>query len=151
MSELTRRTVLGIAVTGSVSALFAQFEETDDTAEKQRLFEKIRQELTVHAEVEENLFYPRLVGEEETEEITEEAYEEHQEVKNLLSQIEAMSPSDDSWEATVLELRDAVEHHVEEEEGEMFEKARDVLSAEEIEEIGDEIQAEKQKKMSAAL
>lgn len=133
-----------------VSALFTQLENTDDKTEKQNLFEQIRQGLTVHAEVEEKLFYPRLEQEEEIEEITEEAYDEHQEVKNLLSQIEGMSPDDADWEATVMELKDAVEHHVEE-EGEMVDKARHVLSPDEIEEIGDEIQAEKQKKMAASL
>lgn len=134
-----------------VSALFTQIEETSDAAEKETLFQQINQELTLHAQLEETLFYPRLEREEETEEITEEAYDEHQEVKNMLSEISRMSSTDAEWDAKVAELKEAVEHHVAEEEGEMFEQAKQVLSADEIEEIGDEINEEKQKFMTAAM
>ncbi len=132
-----------------VSALFTEIENTADTAERENLFQQIKQNLTVHAEAEEKVFYPRLEREAETEEIIEEAFDEHQEIKELLGEIETMSAEDDEWLAAVMKLKDTVEHHVEEEEGEMFDRAREVLSDEEINRLGDEIRAEEQKRMSA--
>jgi hypothetical protein len=129
-----------------VDALFAQLEETTERAEKTReeLFTKLKQELDLHAHVEEKIFYPAIKESEETREITLEAFQEHHVVKVLLRELDAMPVTSETWTAKLTVLKENVEHHVEEEEGEMFKKARTVLSTEQLEELGTLIEQEKQ-------
>jgi hypothetical protein len=89
---------------------------------------------------------------EETHDITLEAYEEHNVVKTLLAELDVLPKDDETWEAKLTVLKENVEHHVEEEEGEMFKKARKVLSTEQIEALGARLEAAKkeQKKTMAA-
>ena len=133
-----------------VSKLFDQIEPATDAATRQQLFAQLKQELDVHAHIEETILYPALKAAAETRDITEEAYEEHQEVKDLLNELEATPADNEEWSDMIMELRENVEHHVEEEEGEMFTKAREVLSAQQINEIGAQMSAEKQQKQKAA-
>lgn len=133
-----------------VSSLFDQIEPATDAATRQRLFTQLKQELDVHAHIEETILYPALKGAAETRDITEEAYEEHQEVKDLLAELEATPADSEEWSDMIMELRENVEHHVEEEEGEMFTKAREVLSEQQINEIGARMSTEKQQQQKAA-
>ena len=133
-----------------VSSLFEQIEATTDTTTRQGLFTQVKQELDVHAHIEETILYPVLKQAAETREITEEAYEEHQEVKDLLAKLAATPADSEEWSDMIVELKENVEHHVEEEESEMFPKARTVLSAEQITDIGAKLAAEKQQKLKAA-
>ncbi len=129
-----------------VSAMFKQLEATDETqaAQRQQIFTQLQQALDIHAHIEETILYPVLKQAAETREITEEAYDEHQEIKDLLAQL-AMTPADnEDWTDTLDELKDNVEHHVAEEEGEMFDKAREVLSQQQIDDLGTRMQQEKQ-------
>lgn len=133
-----------------VSSIFEQIEQSDAPA-RQTLFTQLKQELDLHAHVEETLFYPRLKEAAETRDIIIEAYDEHQEVKDLLAELAALSPDDDDeWSDLLEELKDSVEHHVEEEENEMFPQAREVLTQQEIDELGTQIQAAKQQKPATA-
>jgi DNA-binding FrmR family transcriptional regulator len=125
-----------------VSTLFKQIESAAGDA-KLRIFRQLKSELDVHAHVEETIFYPALEREKETREITLEAYEEHRVVKDLLSQLDAATSANEEWEARLTVLKENVEHHVEEEEGELFDKASDVLTGEQAEELGDQMQEEK--------
>ena len=129
-----------------VDSLFSQLEETTERAEKTReeLFTKLKQELDLHAHVEEKIFYPALKEAEETREITMEGLQEHHVVKVLLRELDAMPVTSETWTAKLKVLKENVEHHVEEEEGEMFKKARTVLSREQLEELGTLIEQEKQ-------
>ena len=112
-----------------VTALFKQYDKlveadgADD--EKQALAQEICQMLTVHATVEEELFYPaaREVLEDD-EDLVDEADIEHASAKELIAQIEAASPDDDHYDAKVKVLGEYIEHHVKEEEGEVFPQAR---------------------------
>lgn len=133
-----------------VAGLFEQIETDEDGANQEQLFAQIKQELDVHANAEEKVFYPRLKEIAEMRDITFEAIEEHQEIKNLLAELETMSADDDDWEDTISELRDTVEHHVEEEEGEMFPQVREILSQEEINQLGKQLEAEKQKQLKTS-
>lgn len=137
-----------------VSGLFEQLEKTTERAEKSRteLFAKLKQELDVHAHIEETIFYPEIKEAEETRDITLEGYEEHNVVKTLLAELEAEDNTTEEWTAKLKVLKENVEHHVEEEEEEMFKKARKVLSEQQVEEIGARLQEEKErmKKSSAA-
>ena len=79
-----------------------------------------------------------------------EAFEEHRVVKRLLSELESMPKTDERWGAKLKVLQENVEHHVEEEEGEMFKSARKVLSQEQIEELGARMEAAKREEQKAA-
>jgi hemerythrin-like domain-containing protein len=133
-----------------VSSIFDQLEPATDATTRQQLFTQLKQELDVHAHIEETILYPALKAAPETSDLVEEAYEEHQEVKDLLAELEATPADSEEWGDMILELRENVEHHVEEEEGEMFTKAREVLSEQQINEIGTRLAAEKQQKQKAA-
>ncbi|HEV2803018.1 MAG TPA: hemerythrin domain-containing protein [Pyrinomonadaceae bacterium] len=128
-----------------VSGIFEKLEATTERAEKTReeLFTQLKLELDLHAHVEEKIFYPVLKKAEETREITLEGIQEHHVVKRLLSELDAMEVGSEIWTAKLKVLKENVEHHVEEEEGEMFKGAREVLSTEQLEELGTLIEEEK--------
>lgn len=132
-----------------VSGIFDQIEASEPAA-RQQLFTQLKHELDVHAHIEETVLYPVLKQAAETRDITLEAIEEHQEVKDLLAELQGMSTDDEDWEDTISELRENVEHHVHEEEGEMFEKARTVLSQQQIEDLGDRLAAAKNQQAASA-
>jgi hypothetical protein len=137
-----------------VSGIFEKLEETTERAEKTReeLFMKLKQELDLHAHIEETIFYPVLKKAEETREITMEGIQEHHVVKVLLSELNAMAVTSETWTAKLKVLKENVEHHVEEEEGDMFKSAREVLSREQLEELGALMEQEKlqQKPLTAS-
>jgi iron-sulfur cluster repair protein YtfE (RIC family) len=135
-----------------VAEMMETLEETTERAVKGRddLFTRLKAELDLHAQIEEEIFYPTLKEAEETRDITFEAYEEHRLVKQLLSELEAEPKDTEEWTAKFTVLKENVEHHVEEEEGEMFKQARQVLSKEEIETLGDRVQQAKHQNKRAA-
>jgi hypothetical protein len=132
-----------------VSGIFSKLEETTERASKTReeLFAQLKQELDVHAHIEETIFYPVIKQEAETREITLEGFEEHHVIKTLLKELEAQSVETEQWTAKLKVLKENVEHHVEEEEGEMFKGAREVLSKEQIEDLGARMEAEKKRQL----
>jgi hemerythrin superfamily protein len=134
-----------------VASLLEQVEKTTERAEKTReeLFTKIMNELTLHAELEEQLFYPEIEQQEETREITLEAYEEHRLVKQLLAELSSEAKNTEEWSAKFKVLKENIEHHVEEEESEMFKGVRKVLSKEEREEMGIRLMEAKKRSLSA--
>jgi hemerythrin-like domain-containing protein len=130
----------------TVADLLEKIDKTTERGIKTReeLFTRIKTELDVHAKIEEEIFYPALENEEETRDITLEAFEEHRLVKQLLSELESMPKDDEQWTAKFTVLKENIEHHVEEEEGEMFTKARKVLSKEDQEALGERLEAAKE-------
>jgi hemerythrin superfamily protein len=130
-------------------------EKLDSTTERgvktrEELFTQLKIELDVHARIEETIFYPALEEAKETRDITLEAFEEHRLVKRLLSELEKMSKDQEEWTAKFTVLKENVEHHVEDEEGEMFPKARKVLSEEQAETLGTRLEEAKKEQMQAA-
>ena len=121
-----------------VSGIFQQLEPTTERAEKTRteLFAKLKEELDIHAKIEETIFYPAIKQAAETREIVLEGFEEHHVIKTLLKELEAMPVATEEWAAKLKVLQENVEHHVEEEEGEMFQKAREVISEDQINQLG---------------
>ena len=110
----------------SVEDLFAQFESATGDGRKQKIAQQICLELTVHAQIEEEIFYPACEGKIE-EDLLQEAYVEHDGAKVLIAEIEAGGPDDDFYDAKVKVLSEQIEHHVEEEEKRMegmFSQAR---------------------------
>ena len=135
-----------------VAGILETIEDTTERAVKGRdeLFARLKAELDLHAMIEEEILYPALEDTEEAREITLEAYEEHRLVKQLLAELEAEPKDTEEWTAKFTVLKENIEHHVEEEEGEMFKKARQALSEVEIETLGDRLQDAKQQNRAAA-
>ena len=128
-----------------VNALFDELEAATGQA-KLNVFNQIKTELELHTHLEETIFYPALEKPEETHDLTLEAYEEHKVVKTLLAKLSRARTADDEWQAQAKVLRENVEHHVDEEENELFDKADEALSDEEIEALGQRMEAEKARK-----
>jgi len=135
-----------------VAGIFEKLEPTTERGVKTReeLFAQLKNELDVHTRIEEDILYPRLKEIEETEDLTLESYEEHAVVKTLLAELDALAKDDETWGPKLKVLQENVEHHVEEEEGELFPKAQKQLSSEEINELGDKLEAAKGAKSAAA-
>lgn len=135
-----------------VAEMMGKIEETTERAVKGRTetFTRLKTELDLHAMIEEKIVYPVLEEAEETRDITLEAYEEHRLVKQLLSELESEPNDTEQWTAKFTVLKENVEHHVEEEEGEMFPKARKALSKEQIESLGEKVEQAKRQNKAAA-
>ena len=129
-----------------VKGLLADLETTTERGVKTRaeLFATIKGELTLHEIVEEEIFYPELKAHPKAKDIVLEGYEEHHVVDVLMSELEALDVSDETWGAKDLVMKENVEHHIEEEEGEMFRQARSVFDAAELDDLGRRMEARKE-------
>jgi hemerythrin-like domain-containing protein len=128
-----------------VEELFAQLESASGTR-KLSVFNQIKTELELHTQIEEKIFYPALEKPKETHDLALEAYEEHAVVKKLLRELSRARTANEEWEAKAKVLQEKVEHHVEEEENELFPKADQALSDEELDELGRRMEVEKGRK-----
>ena len=133
----------------NVAALFERLESASGK-QKLEVFNQIRTELELHAHIEEKIFYPALEKPTETKDLTLEAYEEHKQVKTLLRELGRARTPNEEWEAKAKVLKENVEHHVDEEENELFPKAEQALGEARIDELGEELQAEKSRKQRGA-
>ena len=100
------------------------------------LFATIKGELTVHEIIEEEIFYPELKAHPKAKDIVLEGYEEHHVVDLLMGELESLDVQDETWGAKALVMKENVEHHMEEEEGDMFRKARQVFDRDELVDLG---------------
>jgi hemerythrin-like domain-containing protein len=124
-------------------------EEGDSTTERgvktrKQLFDKIKQELQVHEAIEEEIFYPALRQHAEAKDLVLEAYEEHNVVDTILGELDSTPEDDETWGAKFTVMKENLEHHIEEEEGEMFPQARDLLGKDELESLGERMERRKQ-------
>ncbi len=126
-----------------VSRLFQKVKATDE-GEHQELFKKIKDELDVHTHIEETIFYPKIKEHEELEDITLEGIEEHHQAKMFLRELARLTDDSDKFEPKLKVLMEDITHHVQEEEGEMFPKVEKVFDAATLEELGAEMEKEKQ-------
>jgi hemerythrin superfamily protein len=131
-----------------VKKLFKDYEDAGEhaTQKKQSIADQVFQELTVHAKIEEEIFYPAVAAEtdEEGRELVDEAFEEHHVIKILIGELQSLKAGEEVFEAKFKVLRENVEHHVEEEEDELFPSAKKALDKEDIEEIGEEVEERKE-------
>lgn len=127
-----------------VDGLFQQVKATEDE-EHPAIFEQIKMELDVHAHIEETIFYPRLMeeGDEELQDITKEGIEEHRQVKMFLRELDALSDESEKFKPKLKVLMEDVEHHVMEEEGEMFKMVEEQFDDAVLEELGAEMEKAK--------
>jgi hemerythrin superfamily protein len=134
----------------TVASLFESFEkakEMDRETSKSELFASIRKELDAHTRVEEEVFYPAFgeaAEKDDDKELVLEAGEEHKQVKTLLAELEGLDADDKTFDAKMKVLKDNIEHHVEEEEKEMFPDAQKLLGSERLEELGERMAALKE-------
>jgi hemerythrin superfamily protein len=103
-----------------VEAYFEEFEDLEDEAAKSELAQKICMALTVHMQIEEEIFYPQARKATKDDDLLDEAVVEHAGAKNLIAEIEEMKPGEDLFDAKVKVLGEMIQHHVEEEEQELF-------------------------------
>jgi Hemerythrin HHE cation binding domain len=121
-----------------VKKLLTELESTTERGEKTRteLFATIKGELTVHEIIEEEIFYPELKAHPKAKDIVLEGFEEHHVVDLLMGELEALDVTDESWGAKALVMKENIDHHIEEEEGEMFKTARSVFDKAELDDLG---------------
>jgi hemerythrin superfamily protein len=125
-----------------VEKLFKQCENAKQPRQRRELMEQIVQMLKMHTKIEEEIFYPavRELGTSKAEEMIDEAFEEHHVVDLVLAELPTVNPEDERFEAKITVLSELVEHHVEEEEGEMFPMAEKKLGAERVKELGQQME-----------
>jgi hemerythrin superfamily protein len=132
-----------------VSGFLEKLDQTTERAVKTRdeTFAKLKEELEAHSHAEEEIFYPALRSESKPHDITLAAYEQHHVVKILLNELSDIPVDSEQWTAKFSVLKNSVEEHVKEEEGELFKAARAALSKEQLEELGTRMQADKQRQL----
>jgi hemerythrin-like domain-containing protein len=129
-----------------VKKVLAELESTTERGVKTReeLFTRVKQELVVHEAIEEEIFYPALKDHPKTKEIALEAYEEHHVVDTIMAEIEGVAYDDETWGAKFKVMKESLEHHIEEEEGEMFKQAKQVFDDAELAQLGESMRARKE-------
>ena len=130
----------------TVKDLFSKFENTTKTAyrEKQELFERIRHELFLHSKAEEQVFYPAIKAfDGDGRKLVAQATREHKDIDDLLTQISRMEPADEAYVERVQALMDDVEYHIDGEEGQIFQFAKENCPREQLEQLATEIEQRK--------
>lgn len=130
----------------AVELLFEQYESARSTTKKKALVAEICTELTVHAQIEEEIFYPQVKEALKDKELIPEASVEHATLKDLIAQLEEGEPGDEMYDAKVKVLSEYVKHHVKEEQNEMFPKAK--ASKLDMHALGEQLQQRKDELMA---
>jgi iron-sulfur cluster repair protein YtfE (RIC family) len=127
-----------------VKMLFRQLERADSKG-KMVIFHQIKGALEVHAKIEEEIFYPAVkrARSEDIKDEVREGYEEHKQIKRLLAEISKITPADETYDMKLKVLREDIEHHVKEEETEMFPDARKFLKEDGLLELGAKMEERK--------
>jgi hemerythrin-like domain-containing protein len=127
----------------NVKRLLDELEDTTERGVKTRkeLFGRIKEMLTVHETIEEEIFYPALRDHPRTKEIALEGYEEHDVVDTIMGELATLPPDDETWGPKATVMIENLRHHIEEEEGEMFDGARRVFDDDELRELGERMAA----------
>lgn len=126
-----------------VSRLFQKVKATEE-GEHKELFEQIQEELEIHTHIEETIFYPKMKENSELEDLVLEGIEEHHQVKVFLRELAALSDDSEKFEPKLKVLMEDVTHHVQEEEGEMFPMIEELFDEATLEELGAEMEEEKE-------
>ena len=135
----------------TVEKAFKSFENAGTNAEKKKIAEQIMNDLKVHTTIEEEIFYPvaRRKTDAEGKEMVAEAFEEHHVVKMLIQEIEQIGSVNEQYVAKMTVLQESVEHHVEEEENELFPEAKKNLK-DRLEELGTKMAERKEALIAGA-
>lgn len=114
--------------------VLGMFEEATGSGSKEALF-RIKAEIDPHMAGEERLYYPLLEEKEESSDVARKAYIEHNEARALMYELEGMEENSEDWNTRLNELKEAIEHHVQDEEGKVFEVSRNILGQQKAEEL----------------
>ena len=134
-----------------VKELFKQGQQTEDKKQQKQIFKEIKSELEIHARIEETIFYPAMEEHEELKDMVLESLEEHKQMKTVLRELARLSVTSERFKPKFKVLKDNVEHHAEEEEeGKMFPKIRKLIKQDELEQLGEELEAAKHKRLRRA-
>jgi hemerythrin superfamily protein len=136
----------------NVRALLKKLESAEEGDERLELFSQIENELKVHTQIEEEIFYPafhRAAEGDKDEHLYYEALEEHHVVDMVLPEVQNTDENSDEFAAKAKVLKDLVEHHAEEEETEMFPKARKLMDSSELKELGQQLEQRKMELMGS--
>ncbi len=125
-----------------VSELFDQLQQADDIDQKRDIFESIRDELTAHADIEENYFYPLFKTKEGFEDLIDQSIDDHSEMRDLMEEIDSLD-DESELEDRFEELQEIVDEHVAEEENDLFPRVRKTMDEPALAKLGDEIMAAK--------
>src|SRR6202047_474768 len=129
-----------------VEKIFAAMEKKDD---RQKLFPELDRELSVHAQIEEKIFYPATKEAEPTRDLVLESMQEHKQIKMVLADLEQTDKTTDEWGAALKVLKEDVMHHVGEEEDELFPKVKKILSKDQLDDLGTRMEELKMQLMAA--
>jgi hemerythrin superfamily protein len=129
-----------------VDAMLSQLAETEDVDVRARLLPVLEQQLLAHAKAEEETFYRALSREGEKGE-AKHAEREHREIETTLTELMALDVDDDGWSAALQQLTEAVQHHVEEEEGELFEAAERSLDPDTLAQLAEQFMEHRRKRL----
>lgn len=130
----------------AVDDLFEQYEHARSTSKKKSLVAEICMELTVHAQIEEEIFYPAIKPVMDDKGLIPEAIVEHATLKDLIAQLEEGEPEDELYDAKVKVLSEYVKHHVKEEHSDIFPKVK--ASKLDLHELGEKLQQRKDELMA---
>ena len=119
-----------------VKQLMTKIDGEKDTNTRTSLFEQLIDELTIHERIEEEYFYPALQALPKAKEDVLEGFEEHHLVDQIVTGLDNTQPSDETWAAKFTVLKENVEHHIEEEETTLFDKAEKLLGKEKLGALG---------------
>lgn len=132
-----------------VDELIAKLENVETSNAKtespEMTFTQFRDNFMLHGQVEEQIFYPALKENPATASLVEHAVDEHQEVKEMLAKMESLEPNSSEFQSLLKKVKEDIRHHVEEEESEMFTKARQVFGEQKMEELGRQINQMKER------
>src|ERR1700704_6813855 len=129
-----------------VEKIFTDMEKEEN---RKKLFPELDRELSVHAEIEEKIFYPAAKEAEPTRDLVLESIEEHKQIKMVLADLEKTDMRTAEWAADLKVLKEDVMHHVGEEENDLFPKVKTILSKEQLEDLGSRMEAMKMQLMGA--
>ncbi len=122
-----------------VNQLFQKFESGGNSQDFQQLFTQLDRELTIHTEIEEKIFYPAVRNFPDTSALIEEAYQEHGQAKQLLTELAGLDNTTAEWGQKMTQLMRAIQEHVSEEEGDLFPRLRQEMSAQQLEQLGQQL------------
>jgi hemerythrin superfamily protein len=135
----------------TVKELFKKIEASKSAKQQKQLFEEIKTELETHTHIEETVFYPAVAKHDELKDMVLESLEEHKQVKTLLREMDNLTEDSEKFEPKLNVLMENVEHHAEEEEeAKMFPKVRKLMDAAALDQLGEELEAAKDKQLRKA-
>lgn len=134
-----------------VERLFQQMELTSSPTEAKDAFEQVYHELSVHTIIEEQVFYPALAKYPQFHELLKDAFKEHGEARLALSEIAALEPKSEKWNKQVSKLVKDINHHVKDEEEDLFPKTREFVSQPQLQELAQELEQAKSSRLNSDL